>query len=630
MAAGTPDDAGKPRKRRRGKRAAAADPGTPINQLCGLAAEYPREVLSNPAFEVALVADPGFLFSMEEQELVALVRQCEFPLDLMMALVQRRHAAGSMGTHPLFNKASKSYTPPPMFPRVRAAVAVHPNAPAAALELLQEQPEAQLNANARTAFTEPWLTVVRRIIESPTHLASQLQTSCGDVRVTAALARHGMVNGHDPFTHLVLMNHIRTVRAPYLRAQRNMAPAHLDEMIREVAAAAASERRQSIAAAESDPERSADARRAERVEFCGALSAKDQPELLASARNQADRMRATLAFGSQLPIEMLPRLAQDQQWRVRAAVAMHPHLGILESQVLASDEHSTVRAFLARHTRFAEVVEVLARDHGWEVQCAAADNPMASPEVRDALTSVDEIQRSVAESWAAGAPHDGNGAALGRADPSEAWSGEDAAILALRHGDDSMPRVLFAAGPGCPVEVLVDLAPSASWWVRIAIARNPRTPRELVAVLAAKDINWLVRAAASERLATIDAQGSRSDPPRRMMEAIPASTCSDRHMPTSLRARIRWTHERLRSPSETVVVHAIKRAMADPEVRPYLMVGMLVRRTGVRLTSYSDIGRKVSHPLREAAVRCVAEVLGLPTGGGEEAGRGGEGPQHQQ
>jgi hypothetical protein len=70
--------------------------------------------------------------------------------------------------------------------------------------------------------------------------------------------------------------------------------------------------------------------------------------------------------------------------------------------------------------------------------------------------------------------------------------------------------------------------------------------------------------------------------------------------------------------------------MDDPEVRPYLMVGMLVRRTGVRLTSYSDIGRKVSHALREAAVRCVAEVLGLPMGGGEEAGRGGEGPQHQQ
>jgi len=45
--------------RRRADRRAAADPATPIDRLVELGASWPRQVLSNPAWQLALVADPS-------------------------------------------------------------------------------------------------------------------------------------------------------------------------------------------------------------------------------------------------------------------------------------------------------------------------------------------------------------------------------------------------------------------------------------------------------------------------------------------------------------------------------------------------------------------------------------------
>ena len=52
---------------------AAADPTTPIAVLLRLASLHPEAVLQNPAFELAMVADPNLLRAASDKALAALV-----------------------------------------------------------------------------------------------------------------------------------------------------------------------------------------------------------------------------------------------------------------------------------------------------------------------------------------------------------------------------------------------------------------------------------------------------------------------------------------------------------------------------------------------------------------------------
>lgn len=176
----------------------------------------------------------------------------------------------------------------------------------------------------------------------------------------------------------------------------------------------------------------------------------------------------------------------------------------------------------------------------------------------------------------------------------------------MRHAYDALPKVAFVAGPRCPVEVLECQAESACWWARIAVARNPRTQTEVAERLAERDANWLVRAAARERL--IDPPDA-SDLP----EPIPAEACSERHMPGDVRAKLTKMRTGLRSNKSLSVLAAVDEAFDDSQVRPLLLAGMLVSRTRVRLTGFSEIGRKVMYEHRAAAEARVAARLGIKT-----------------
>jgi hypothetical protein len=57
------------------RREEAADAGTPFDRLRDLSLTNPSLVLKNPAFELAVVTEPGFLLDLPEDALCALVRQ---------------------------------------------------------------------------------------------------------------------------------------------------------------------------------------------------------------------------------------------------------------------------------------------------------------------------------------------------------------------------------------------------------------------------------------------------------------------------------------------------------------------------------------------------------------------------
>ena len=567
-------------------RAEAMDPGTSFDRLRALAHTFPREVLANPAFDLAIVTDPSFLLSMPERGLCALVRQPSFPPDLMEVLAQRLDSLENRGS------------------RVAVRIAAHPRAPRAALARLTDEPLASLNVNAPGAFAEPWINAVHAVTRSYSHRSARLRPCSGDARVLAGLARHGFIDGHDPYVAALILGDGPSTRGRYLRAQRSMSPEIVREFMRESAERAHVDRAGIMSRARDPIFSNASRRHEHRVAFCGSIGAQDDPGLLARSRKMVDRMRASMGGIDRVPDALLPALAHDRVWRVRAAVALRPQLPSHVAWILARDRDSRVRANLAGSVEHEDVLRHLAQDLDLKVQHALLHNPALPHAVGMAIASSELINRSMAEAWASGIPLGPDGAPLAKADQSDAWTGVESAMLAVRHAYNALPKVAFLAGPRCPMELLLDESDSACWWTRIAVARNPRTPREVVEGLAAGDGTWLVRAAASERLAAPPSERDLPDP-------IPASECCERYMRPDLRRRVTAMRTTLKRSPEQDVLQAIDAAMADPELRPVLMAGMLVGRTRVRLTSFSEIGRSVSYQLSGRAEERVAQALGM-------------------
>ena len=84
-------------------------------------------------------------------------------------------------------------------------------------------------------------------------------------------------------------------------------------------------------------------------------------------------------------------------------------------------------------------------------------------------------------------------------------------------------------------------------------------------------------------------------------------------MPGDVRAKLTTMRTGLRSNKSGSVLTAVDEAFDDSQVRPLLLAGMLVSRTRVRLTSFSEIGRKVMYEHRAAAEARVAARLGIKT-----------------
>ncbi len=567
-------------------RYAATDPSTALPALVRLAARFPADVLANPAFELAIVTDPSFLRAMPQKSLMRLVDRPEFPPELLVVLA-RWHTQGEVE-----------------LPRVARRIAMHPNAPQEALDVLVTDPIAELNVNHRSAFAAPWLDALRAMASRSWRDATHFFPTEGDARVLSALARNGSIDGFDPFINTVIGMNGRGAMLRYVRAQRQMAPEFVESALRRPAAITAHERGLRLRQLRTSPPSSSHHLRAERSEFCGSLERGDDPVALAIAGRQADRMRATLALGDVLPHEMVRRLMTDPQWRVRAAVAMRPQLSIDDSWVMTRDPEPRVRSILARHTRHPEIVAALARDLDLRVQHACLEQPMLDAAIEAELTSADRIHQSLMDGWRRGCMVNGDGTRLSMSEQCHGWTVQETALLALRNYYNSLPRIAFVAGPRCPVEVLLRHATSASPWERIAVARNARTPREVVERLAHRDGLWVVRAAAMERLAG-------PEPAVPAMEPVPAVACSEPDMPHDLQTKVARLRSGLVSSTPEGVTDAIDAGLADPDVRPILLAGMLVGRTRVRLTAFSEIGRRVPYAFRRLAEDRVAVGLGL-------------------
>ena len=356
------------------RRAEAADAGTPFDRLQDLAMTNPSLVLQNPAFELAVVTEPGFLTGMTEDALCALVRQPAFPPDLMVALAQRIRRLRGGGD------------------RVAARIAVHPNAPREALDLVAtDEPQARLHVRAAGAFGRPWMEVVQDILQPGASKMARLHLHSGDSRVVAALARHGCIDGDDPFCALVIGADGSRTQARYMRASREISESNLRRLLRDWATEAAKQRSAIAQHARRDPSAAEVERRMSRSDFCGELGPRDDAAQLALSSKMTDRKRATLAIGPRLPDELLRRLVGDRQWQVRAAVALRPQLSPDDANVLARDPDARVRAHLARYTPHRHLLEALARDPDLRVQYAVAFNPACSPEIEAIIADPDAI-----------------------------------------------------------------------------------------------------------------------------------------------------------------------------------------------------------------------------------------------
>jgi hypothetical protein len=163
--------------------------------------------------------------------------------------------------------------------------------------------------------------------------------------------------------------------------------------------------------------------------------------------------------------------------------------------------------------------------------------------------------------------------------------------------------VLLLCSWRCPIEVLEDHLASQSWWVRLAVVRNPRTPWEELERVAATDWNWVLRAAAREAL-----ELRRTDPPV-LPAPLDAAFVCERHMPSETRRRLTGARRRLRSEMWDDVHAAVEVFLSDPHARRVIAAGLLRSSRSVRACGLSEAMLRVADGFQ-------ARVLEMLDGGG--------------
>lgn len=570
------------------KRHRASDPATPLPELAEVAALYPEEVHANPAFQLTLLADPAAIL--------------QFPHNSIHALIKCRSAPRSL----LSWCADRHKEMHPFVPRARWLIAQHPNADAAVLAKLSGTPEefiCSMHVASPGAFQTDWceelLDAVRVWRTAPLR--------AGDLRVVGGLLRHGLVDGTDRLVLAAIAVCGPSACLRFLGEQTGLPDAVAAPLFD--AAVHAVEQTMGARIHQRRSQAPGGGRRLERSEFCGAIESHEDAVLLASSRMAANRMRACMALGGRLPPEILASLAADRTWRVRAAVAYRPQLGLDLSLRLASDPELAVREVLAGATHHPEVLVRLARDPSIRVRYRAAGNHACTPVIDQSLRNSALIRDCLMDAWRSGQGTDAEGKPLARRDQSDRWTAEECAILALRSPADSLARLLLMASERCPVEVLEHYAGNSCWWLRIAVARNRRTPEARVRHAATTDSNWLVRSAASEALAAREAAAARGMAAVPLPEPFRAEAISERHVAASMAKTPGWVRAMMSDVDWHRVQTAILASLAIEPLRGFLLAGMLRGRSRMRGSALSLIRQRVQPQWTRLAEDFLAEQL---------------------
>lgn len=566
------------------RRARAADPGTSPEDLLTLAETNANEVLLNPAFELCQVVEPDYLLRLSSRGWLAVLRSRNAPTELLLWASQR-----------IKEVIRRS-------PRAGWVLAQHPAATRAILDRLDVLPcgeLARLHAQSRHADAAPWLSEVA----AAALRASESSRMPVDARLVAGMVRAGMFAADDALVHALAAHGPGAVRRCYVAHQRGISDEQARTVLGREVDLFLQQFRGTIRARVDQLFPYERELRSERREFCGVVEPGESVVDLSRSRRVADRCRACMALRGVLPEDRLRALLSDRSWRVRASVAYRPQLELADSLALVTDPDPRVREALAKATSHPAVIDRLSLDPSIHVRLCVARNPRCSPEIDARFADRDAVADCLLAAWKAGTLIDANGRPFVRRDPSDAWGAEECAMLSLRGAHDSLQRVMLLCSPRCPEQVLLDHAASASWWIRLAVARNPRTPRDAVESIAASDWNWVVRAAATEALAAPAEAIAR--PP--LPEPLRADHVSERHMPAAARRNLLQARKKLASGDASAVCAGLDDMLAEPHGRRVLLAGILKGKTGLRASAASEIKRRVD------AVH-EAEVLGHVAG----------------
>ena len=574
----------------RTNRALAGNPATPAAVLAAVAHKHPAEVLANPAFDLAVLCDPGFILELPFGAAESILGVPTLPAETLLWYAQRLDVFASKG-----------------ITGIAALISVHPNAPRAALDLLQSEPLSRLHVASQAAYKRPWMDAVIRILRSQ----SPLRMTMGDTRILGALATNGLIDGHDLLLSELIIATSEVHRRRYIGSQRDMSEALLLKVLEPEVVISA--RHMNAAITGRSAEKRSVMLRVARRDHCGDLGAKEDALALASSRALRDRVRSCLALGLRLSESALQKLLVDRSWKVRAAVAHRPQLSEVDAIKCAADVDVRVRRVIATVTSHPSVLGLLSGDIDGEVRLAVAANPACPGSVDEYLRSLSNISQFLAAAWRRGEASDGDGKSLSRLTRIGRWGTEEAAMLALRSSYNSLPRFLLLSSARCPVEILEDHADYSSWWIRLAVARNGRTPEAVLMKLRDEDYNWVIRSAANEALLArqvgiVDGLDSSEplvlgDQPDSLLRRMPlvTSAISESYMPAASRRRMAEVRRMLGAEEWERVEAGLALAMGDPHTRRIIMCGMIPTARGMTASVLSEVARRIDRKWREKA-----------------------------
>jgi hypothetical protein len=437
--------------------AVARNPNTPTETLIGLIIEFPEAFLANPVLPLLLVEHPDLTLRLPDVAQLALLRCATMPMALLRPLVD----LPARGRRSLRFRQPRPFIPPSV-QFIRAVAAQH-------ILIAGEAPDATWPAEVQDL-------VLRDLMRHKTWPSAGLATLPGVL---------------PPWLIEMLWAH--KVYAPALSASPDLT----------------NEQRTSLAA---DPT----------ATHALALATQTQPEILHTLLPTTDgKVQRAIAHHPRATPAILAALSQEHAAGIRRAVAYNPHTAPTTLAHLATDADETVRIAVAKHPRTPPTaLAQLALDVAWHVRASVAANrhtPISTLE-RCAVDAQPEVRALVArhpcapiwllEGLAARGAAAAEWALAHRRRMGHVAEGDFADALARRDFDllrdlardasaphdvlarlalheDRRVRQAVAQNRHAPVATLRALADDADPHVRQAVAANGRAPLAALEVLAA-------------------------------------------------------------------------------------------------------------------------------------------------